>query len=231
MTGAGDCASCHTADPAKPFAGGKRIDTPFGGIYAPNLTPDRETGLGAWNDDDFYRPLCAARHSRRRRDRDDAARPQQGIDAGLCRQDDDQEIADVMNYIRNAWGNAAPLVTAAEVANARRNDRGVNDRVPDAMQPFFSAASQSRDPRFSGPRISSITPQERRAALHPGNAIVNARTLRESRVPTLPSCNVGAEHPRRPAIVPALDFGMLTEEPIHGIPTRSEGSLPRRPER
>ena len=30
---AGDCASCHTADPAKPFAGGKRIDTPFGAIY------------------------------------------------------------------------------------------------------------------------------------------------------------------------------------------------------
>ena len=47
LTDAGDCASCHTADPAKPFAGGKRIDTPFGGIYSPNLTPDRETGLGA----------------------------------------------------------------------------------------------------------------------------------------------------------------------------------------
>src|SRR5580692_7246339 len=54
---AGGCASCHTADPAKPFAGGKRIDTPFGGIYSPNLTPDRETGLGAWSDDDFYRAL------------------------------------------------------------------------------------------------------------------------------------------------------------------------------
>src|SRR5258707_15207742 len=51
------CASCHTADPAKPFAGGKRIDTPFGGIYPPNLTPDRDTGLGAWSDDDFYRAL------------------------------------------------------------------------------------------------------------------------------------------------------------------------------
>ena len=47
LTEAGDCASCHTADPAKPFAGGKRIDTPFGGIYSPNLTPDRDTGLGA----------------------------------------------------------------------------------------------------------------------------------------------------------------------------------------
>src|SRR2546429_5567763 len=57
LTVAGDCASCHTADPAKPFAGGKRIDTLFGGIYSPNLTPDRETGLGAWSDDDFYRAL------------------------------------------------------------------------------------------------------------------------------------------------------------------------------
>ena len=54
---AGDCASCHTADPAKPFAGGKRIDTPFGAIYAPNLTPDRETGIRSWRDEDFLRAL------------------------------------------------------------------------------------------------------------------------------------------------------------------------------
>ncbi|TCU76597.1 mono/diheme cytochrome c family protein [Bradyrhizobium sp. R2.2-H] len=54
---AGDCAGCHTADPAKPFAGGKRIDTPFGAIYAPNLTPDRDTGIGAWGDADFTRAL------------------------------------------------------------------------------------------------------------------------------------------------------------------------------
>jgi mono/diheme cytochrome c family protein len=57
LTDAADCASCHTADPAKPFAGGKRIDTPFGGIYSPNLTPDRDTGLGAWSDDAFYRAM------------------------------------------------------------------------------------------------------------------------------------------------------------------------------
>ena len=54
---AADCGSCHTADPAKPFAGGKRIDTPFGAIYSPNLTPDRETGIGAWRDEDFHRAL------------------------------------------------------------------------------------------------------------------------------------------------------------------------------
>jgi mono/diheme cytochrome c family protein len=54
---AGDCASCHTADPAKPFAGGKAIDTPFGAIYSPNLTPDRETGIGTWSDEDFRRAV------------------------------------------------------------------------------------------------------------------------------------------------------------------------------
>ena len=54
---AADCASCHTADPAKPFAGGKRIETPFGGIYSPNLTPDHDTGLGAWSDQEFTRAL------------------------------------------------------------------------------------------------------------------------------------------------------------------------------
>src|SRR5947208_4941595 len=57
LTEAGDCASCHTADPSKPFAGGKRIDTPFGGIYSPNLTPDRDTGIGGWSDEDFRRAL------------------------------------------------------------------------------------------------------------------------------------------------------------------------------
>ncbi len=57
LTDAADCGSCHTADPSKPFAGGKRIDTPFGGVYSANLTPDRDTGLGAWSDDDFVRAL------------------------------------------------------------------------------------------------------------------------------------------------------------------------------
>ena len=57
LTIAGDCGSCHTADPFKPFAGGKRIDTPFGTIYSPNLTPDRATGIGAWTDVQFYRAL------------------------------------------------------------------------------------------------------------------------------------------------------------------------------
>jgi mono/diheme cytochrome c family protein len=57
LTDAGNCASCHTADPTKPFAGGKRIETPFGAVFSANLTPDRDTGLGEWNDEEFYRAL------------------------------------------------------------------------------------------------------------------------------------------------------------------------------
>jgi mono/diheme cytochrome c family protein len=57
LTVIGDCASCHTADPAKPFAGGKAIDTPFGTIYSANLTPDPDTGIGKWSDEDFRRAM------------------------------------------------------------------------------------------------------------------------------------------------------------------------------
>jgi mono/diheme cytochrome c family protein len=57
LTEAGDCGSCHTADPSKPLAGGKRIDTPFGAIYSANLTPDRNTGLGLWSDEAFVRAM------------------------------------------------------------------------------------------------------------------------------------------------------------------------------
>jgi mono/diheme cytochrome c family protein len=57
LTLAGDCASCHTARNGAPFSGGRVVGTPFGAIPAPNLTPDRETGLGAWNADDFHRAM------------------------------------------------------------------------------------------------------------------------------------------------------------------------------
>src|SRR3954449_13515 len=51
---AADCAACHTVpDTGKPFAGGRAIETPFGNIVAPNITPDRDTGIGAWTDDEF----------------------------------------------------------------------------------------------------------------------------------------------------------------------------------
>jgi len=57
LAAAGDCVSCHTADAGKPFAGGYRINTPFGDLLAPNITPDPDTGIGRWSAEDFYRAL------------------------------------------------------------------------------------------------------------------------------------------------------------------------------
>ena len=57
LAAAGDCVSCHTADAGKPFAGGYRINTPFGDLLAPNITPDPDTGIGRWSAEDFHRAL------------------------------------------------------------------------------------------------------------------------------------------------------------------------------
>jgi mono/diheme cytochrome c family protein len=54
---AGDCISCHTAPGGQPMAGGLGMDTPFGKIYTPNITPDKDTGIGKWTDDQFYRVM------------------------------------------------------------------------------------------------------------------------------------------------------------------------------
>jgi mono/diheme cytochrome c family protein len=48
-----DCQSCHTRQGGQAFAGGRAIETPFGNILAPNITPDAATGIGAWTDEQF----------------------------------------------------------------------------------------------------------------------------------------------------------------------------------
>jgi mono/diheme cytochrome c family protein len=58
LTIAGDCAACHTLPGSgHDFAGGRAIETPFGQLLAPNITPDTQTGIGAWTDDEFVNAL------------------------------------------------------------------------------------------------------------------------------------------------------------------------------
>jgi len=53
----GDCAGCHTAPGGMPLAGGTVLETPFGKIAVPNITPDRDTGLGRWTEAEFRRAM------------------------------------------------------------------------------------------------------------------------------------------------------------------------------
>ena len=57
LANAGDCIACHTAKGGKPLAGGLYMNTPFGAISTPNITPDKATGIGAWTDEQFYRAV------------------------------------------------------------------------------------------------------------------------------------------------------------------------------
>jgi mono/diheme cytochrome c family protein len=53
----GNCPVCHTTEAGKPYAGGRGLPTPFGTIYATNITPDLDTGIGRWSKDAFARAM------------------------------------------------------------------------------------------------------------------------------------------------------------------------------
>lgn len=57
VAAAANCAACHTRDGGAPWAGGRPLATPLGTIHSTNITPDRETGIGAWSAEDLKRAL------------------------------------------------------------------------------------------------------------------------------------------------------------------------------
>jgi nicotinate dehydrogenase subunit B len=57
LAGLGGCVHCHTAPGGEALAGGRAIATPFGAIYATNITPDEATGIGTWSYAAFERAM------------------------------------------------------------------------------------------------------------------------------------------------------------------------------
>lgn len=59
---AGGCISCHapakdTGRDLKLPSGGAPLTTPVGTLYPPNITADKETGIGNWSDADFVNAM------------------------------------------------------------------------------------------------------------------------------------------------------------------------------
>jgi mono/diheme cytochrome c family protein len=54
LTVAADCMPCHTGPHRAPFSGGLVLNTPFGGLTSPNITPDKASGIGNWTDKQFW---------------------------------------------------------------------------------------------------------------------------------------------------------------------------------
>ena len=57
LAAVGNCIACHTVPGERAFAGGLPLPTPFGTIYSTNITPDRQTGIGAWSEAAFQRAM------------------------------------------------------------------------------------------------------------------------------------------------------------------------------
>jgi mono/diheme cytochrome c family protein len=57
LAAVGDCAVCHTETGGRPYAGGRGVPTPFGVVYATNITPDPDTGIGRWSEAAFRRAM------------------------------------------------------------------------------------------------------------------------------------------------------------------------------
>jgi mono/diheme cytochrome c family protein len=104
---AADCASCHTVpESGHPFAGGRPIETPFGVLAAPNITPDQDTGIGAWTDDEFD---AAVRRGRSR----DGARLYPAMPFPYYSRMSREDVKDIRAYLK----------TIAPVRNAVRVNR------------------------------------------------------------------------------------------------------------
>lgn len=54
---AANCVGCHTAQGGLPFVGGRILQSEFGEFVTPNITPDKQTGIGNWSADDFWQAL------------------------------------------------------------------------------------------------------------------------------------------------------------------------------
>jgi mono/diheme cytochrome c family protein len=59
LAAAAGCDQCHTdsKNGGRPYAGGRALESRFGTVFAPNITPDRETGIGHWGLADFERAM------------------------------------------------------------------------------------------------------------------------------------------------------------------------------
>ncbi|MBW7962180.1 molybdopterin cofactor-binding domain-containing protein [Bradyrhizobium sp. BR 10261] len=58
----GNCAECHTSLGGVLNAGGRALETPFGTIHSTNITPDVESGIGAWSYPAFERAMRDGLH-------------------------------------------------------------------------------------------------------------------------------------------------------------------------
>ena len=133
----GNCVGCHTRRGGEPLAGGRAIETPFGAVYAGNLTPDIQTGIGAWSADDFWHAL---HHGRSRDGRLLAPAFPYTSTTRITRADADTLYA---------WLMSQPPVVQVNRAHALRWPFGTQAALAVWRALYFQAGEQTAEPAQS----------------------------------------------------------------------------------
>jgi len=133
----GNCVGCHTRRGGEPLAGGRAIETPFGTVYSSNLTPDTQTGIGAWSADDFWR---AMHHGRSRDGRLLAPAFPYTSTTRITRADADALYA---------WLMSQPPVAEANRAHGLRWPFGTQAALAVWRALYFRAGEQTPEPAQS----------------------------------------------------------------------------------
>ena len=97
----GNCAACHTRPDGPAYAGGVRFETPFGVLHSTNITPDPNSGIGAWSFGDFYQ---AMKHGVR----PDGSHLYPAFPYTFFAEMDDRDIASVFLHLQTLDPQAAP---------------------------------------------------------------------------------------------------------------------------
>src|SRR5665213_2429122 len=57
LAAVGDCTGCHASAGGSGYSGGQPLTAAFGTVYSSNITPDRQTGIGNWTQQQFYEAM------------------------------------------------------------------------------------------------------------------------------------------------------------------------------
>jgi mono/diheme cytochrome c family protein len=103
LSKAAGCLGCHTEEKkdAAAYAGGRALKTPFGTFYGPNITPHKESGIGAWSEADFVRAMREGR-------RPDGANLFPAFPYPSFTKMSDGDLRDLWAYLRSLPASATP---------------------------------------------------------------------------------------------------------------------------
>jgi len=133
----GACAVCHTADGGAVNAGGRALETPFGTIFSTNITPDPQTGIGAWSYPAFERAMRDGIHR-------DGSHLYPAFPFDHFALTSDADLQALYAYLM-----AQPAVTAPRQANALRFPFNIRPLLAGWNALFHTASPFAADPTKS----------------------------------------------------------------------------------